>query len=72
MHFRAFQVVVRAVRILWVLLVAFAVEQGMFWIQINDRVKVRYKRYCTNKNGLYILSGTIYRQTDRQRGKLAD
>ena len=48
----------------------------MFWIQINDRVKVRYKRYCTNKNGLYILSGTIYRQTDRQTerqtGRLTD
>ena len=42
MHFRAFLVVVKAVRIPWVLLVAFAEDQAMFWIQINDRAKVRY------------------------------
>lgn len=42
MHFRAFLVVVKAVRIPWVLLIAFAEDQAMFWIQINDRAKVRY------------------------------
>ena len=42
-------VVVRAVKIMWVLVVAFAVEQGMFWIQINDRVKVRYKKLLYKK-----------------------
>jgi len=35
----AFLVVVKAVRIPWVLLVAFAEDQAMFWIQINDRAK---------------------------------
>ena len=55
MHFRAFLVVVKAVRIPWVLLVAFAEDQAMFWIQINDRAKVRYVSYCIYTNSLYLF-----------------
>lgn len=55
LHFRAFLVVVKAVRIPWVLLVAFAEDQAMFWIQIDDRAKVRYVSYCTYTYSLYLL-----------------